>query len=72
MDGGTKGQGAGVVKLPTCGPDWTHDLEQWLATIRLDGMQLSTKSGIYIHDRSVNHNSLGCDQLLRKFSSLYS
>ena len=49
MDGGTNGQGAGVVELPTCGPDWTRELEQWLATIRLDGLQLSTKSGIYLY-----------------------
>ena len=35
----------GEEDLPKRGPDWTREMEQWLATVRLDGLQLSAKSG---------------------------
>ena len=50
-EGAKEGQGAAVMELPRCGPGWTHELEQWLTTVRLDGLQLSTKSGIIIYTR---------------------
>ena len=38
------GEGRGDV--PECGPDWSREMGHWLMNIRLDGLQLSTTSGM--------------------------
>ena len=44
LEGGEGGGGRGGV--PKCGPDWSLEMGQWLASIRLDGLQLSPASGL--------------------------
>ena len=34
-----------VDDLPNHGPEWTDKMEHWLASVRLDGLQLSSKPG---------------------------